>query len=153
MIILNIITAAAAIDTTTAAIVSSVVTIALGYFKYKTAITKVKCEAETLSETRTELKKEELVAEAKGIQEERNKNFKDQLEQQKKTFESMLANQQKAFQKQLEALRKEKTELSNKIATLEETVDEKIEQIIDLASQNSRREGMLEIMKNGNTTT
>ena len=122
------------------AIGGSLTTIIVGYFKYKTetrkAVARVEKEANEAAIARRDKKEQE---------------FEAQLQRQAESHEAMLTTQQAAFQVQLDSLIAEKADLLLKIKTLEDTVESKIEQIIDLATQNSRREGMLEVLKDGNS--
>jgi vacuolar-type H+-ATPase subunit E/Vma4 len=153
---MTLILAASEVSTTTAilsAISGALGTLITGYFKYKQAAAKAKLAAEEA--VREEAKEAKLAAEAeaKAAKEEREKEFQKQLERQQESHNAMLEAQKKAFQKQIDAVVREKKDLLIKIKSLEDTVEEKIEQIIDLATQNSRREGMLEVLKNGNSAT
>ena len=122
------------------AIGGSLTTIIVGYFKYKTetrkAVARVEKEANEAAIARRDKKEQE---------------FEAQLQRQAASHDAMLTTQQAAFQVQLDSLIAEKADLLLKIKTLEDTVESKIEQIIDLATQNSRREGMLEVLKDGNS--
>lgn len=131
------------------AVAGSLATLVPAYFKYRKEVEKSKVTALATLREEAKDKEDRRVEEANKTRKLREQNFDAQLKRQEASHKEMMKAQQKAFQEQLDLVRKDKAELLNKINTLEETVDQKIEQIIDLATQNSRREGMLEVMKNG----
>ena len=108
-------------------------TLVLGYFKYKQAV---------------DVAQQAAIEKAK---EDAEKKFDDQLQNQAFEHKQMLQEQKEAFEKQLDELRTEKKVLLNKIESLEKTIEDKVEQIIDLATENSRRQGILEVLQNDGT--